>query len=117
MGFFKDIKDIKDTVNVINENVNSINEKTLQKSIKYDDVINKLKTIKIKVKRVYLYINDGKYDVKVEYELPTNIIQVNKDKVHQNEMFTNINTLNLISMEDMIKIAEKVEEAKIKNGD
>ena len=110
MGFLKDIKEIKDKVNLINE-------KTLHKSQKYDDIIEKLKTIKIKVTKVSLYMNDGKWDVKVDYDVPTNIIKVDENTSYQNEMFTNINILNLISMEDMVKIAKKIEEAKIKNGE
>ena len=111
MALRKDIKEIKETLN-------NITSEIFDKAKKYDELINYLSKIKINVKRASLILsNETNYDVRIEYQVPDIIVKVDKDKTYADDMFKSINLLNLISMEDMRKISQKIEEAKLKNGE
>lgn len=111
MGIFKDIKEIKDTLNDVTKDL-------FYKAKKYDELVEQLSKIKINVKKVSLIISeDYTHDVKIEYEIPDVIIKTNQSVKSNNDFFASINKLNLISISDMDKISKKIEEAKQKNGD
>lgn len=111
MGFLKDIKEIKETLN-------KVTGEALNKSIKYDELINRIEKVKINVQKVSLsYNQDGTYNVKVDYSIPNILLSFDSDgNIIQNERFTAMNMLNLISIEDMMKISACIENAKKKNG-
>ena len=111
MGIFKDIKEIKDTLNDVTKDL-------FYKAKKYDELVEQLSKIKINVKKVSLIISeDYTHDVKIEYAIPDVIIKTNQSVKSNNDFFASINKLNLISISDMDKISKKIEEAKQKNGD
>ena len=110
MGFIKDIKEIKTTLNEIASD-------TLEKARKYDELMKYLSKIKLELEKAALsYNQDGTYNVKVNYKMPYVLLSFDGDgNVIQNERFTAINMLNLISIDDMMKISEVINEAKNKN--
>lgn len=111
MGFIKDIKEIKNTLNDVTKDL-------FYKAKKYDEIMEYLKHIKINVKRADIVVSeDYQYNVRVKYEIPDIIVKVNNKVDSNNDLFKSINMLNLISVSDMDKISKKIKEAKEKNGE
>ena len=111
MGFLKDIKEIKETLN-------KVTSEALNKSVMYDELNNYIEKVNINVQKVSLnYNQDGTYNVKIDYSIPHILLSFDGDgNVIQNERFKAMNMLNLISIEDMMKISDYIENAKKKNG-
>ena len=80
-----------------------------QKAQKYDDIKRLLDVVTIKVSNCVSSMgDDGKFDVTVEYSIPTQVIDFDEDVVRQNEVVRALNLLGLISADDMEKIAKQI---------
>ena len=99
------------------EDLKFLTKEYQSKSQKYDEMIEYLKDIKIKVGKIELKIdNHGQLFLKVNYEMPVQEIRFDDDNnIVENKMFKAINMLNLISFEDMRKIQVLLEEAQNEN--
>lgn len=112
MGFLKDIKEIKKTLN-------NLTRSTYSKAQKYDDLSSRLEKIKIKVDKVgTVYDAQGNKQVKVNYSVGPLYVTIDEDgNLKADEMFVAINYLDLISFEDMAKIQKEIAKNSKKNGD
>lgn len=110
-------KDILNETKKIQEDLKFLTKEYQSKSQKYDEMIEYLKDIKIKVGKIELKIdNHGQLFLKVNYEMPVQEIRFDDDNnIVENKMFKAINMLNLISFEDMRKIQVLLEEAQNEN--
>lgn len=121
MGFIKDIKELKEeskknlqlTKDIFSK-TESFTKENNYKIKKYEEISELLKNIKISVKDSKLFVNnDGLIGVEIEYDIPKIKLFLDEDgKMIKNNLFYSINMLNLISIEDMEQIQNKIEEAK-----
>lgn len=111
MSIRKDLKAIKEELSNMNSSA------IIDKAKKYDELISYLADIKFDVESVKTaYDDNGTCFVIVNYKIPSVKLYVNEDgSTIPNNRFKAINMLNLISFEEMSKIAAYIEEAKIKN--
>lgn len=102
----------------IKEKVEAINGETSKKARKYEEQIDLLSHVKLKVKNVSISVNEnGNHQLKVDYQVPSQFITFDSENnVLKNNTFYSINRLNLISFEDMAKIESKINEARKRNG-
>lgn len=107
MALRKDVKEIKQLLEQISKD-------TLYKAKEYDKLIDLLKMLPVKISKIHTQINkDLTYSVKIEYEIPSVEIKVDKNSyIPNNDSFKAINLLNLLSMEDAQKISKEIEKAK-----
>lgn len=110
MRLKKIVKDIQDKVNFLAKD-------NYHKAKKYEEQQELLKNIKLKVKKTNLFLNnDGQVGVNIEYEVPKVKIYFDDDgEIIKNEKFYAINSLDLISNEDMQNVAAIIEEATRRN--
>ena len=110
MGIRKDIKEIR-------KKVDSLTNETINKAKKYDELINNLNKIKIKIDKTSFFVDEyGKIALKIDYQIPPiRLYFDDNDDVIKNETFYSLNILNLVPMEEQLKIVKKIEEAKNKN--
>lgn len=108
---------LKKIVKEIQEKLNFLTKDSYKKAKKYEEQDYLIKKVKIKVDKVSLFLNnDGQVGVNVEYKIPNTKIYFNDDgEIIKNETFYAINTLDLITKEDMQKISVFLEDAKIRN--
>lgn len=91
---------------------------TVQKSKKYEETIDLLSLIKINASKVSINMDKktASFGVSIEYSIPPiNLVFDGDGETLINERFRAINLLGLCSIEDQIKISEKIQEAKLKN--
>ena len=90
---------------------------TKQKAKKYDEQKELLSNVKFSVNKMSFFVDKtGLVGLNIEYTIPKIQIFFNdENEVVKNETFFAINKLNLISIEDMQKISEKLEEIRRKN--
>ena len=112
MGFIKDLKELKKDVAEIKASLSSDLSK---KSKKLDEIQEDLSNISIKVKNIVETVDyNGKPALKVIYELPQIILLFDDNgNVMENPMFKAINGLDLISMDDKLKLLENINRKKI----
>lgn len=117
MRIFKFKKEVTNKLSNIESKINDLSNNTASKAKKYDELISFINEIKFDLKNVSLFVNDyGSVGVKIDYTLPSIKIGFDEEgKIIKNNRFVAINQLNLISLEDMKKISNKIEEAKTKN--
>lgn len=133
MALFKKFKKLKETIENNEENIKEIKSNicelkntfdeimgdALKKSKKYDEISSYLSNIQLDVARVDLVFNQetAKYGVKIAYSVKP--IELYFDSTINdfatNEVFKSINMLNLISVDDMAKIVNKVNFARDRN--
>ena len=115
MGFRKDIKEIKETVDKIN---NSIAKDTLQKLSKLEELEKNLSHISFKVKNIVeKYEEDGNKSLKIEYIVePIKLVFDANGEMFFDNKFYSINMLNLISFDDMNKIQKAINKISKENG-
>ena len=83
---------------------------------KYEDVKELLKPIKLKVKKV-LY-SETSETVIIEYETPTVILEFdNGEQITRNDFLKSVNLLNIIGLEDQMKIQNEINKAKERRTD
>lgn len=104
MGFLKDIKEIKTNVQRISK---TVDDKIIYKARKYDELKEYLKNIQFNIKIKEEINNLGEKQLVLEYTLPkvTLSFDENYDLI-ENRVFTSINMLDLIAVEDMIEITK-----------
>lgn len=115
MGLRKDVSLIKEELSLIKEKMNKLTDETIRKANAYDELKNYLKHIKLDVSNVSVQFDTEliKYCVKIDYHMPSLKVYIDKDNnVERNESFIAINMLDLISLKDMNKISEKLEDIK-----
>lgn len=107
MGLRKEIKEIKSSVNELKLN---LAPSIIDKARKYDELIENLSKIKIKVKSAKKVINDsGDKELKVEYEIDPILLSFDeKGNAKYEPMFYALNITNLISYEDMEKLMKAI---------
>lgn len=104
----KDVKEIKEVVSKLSTSMSI-------KAMEYDKIKDFLKDIKIEVAKCNTLFDESRmeYIVKVEYKMPTITLTFDEDgDVMLNERFRAINSLDLISMDDMDRIADSIQRAK-----
>lgn len=101
----------------IQEKVDFLSGENFIKAKKYEEQKELIKTIKFRIKKANLFLNnDGQIGVNVEYEIPPIKIYFDDDgQMLKNERFFAINSLDMISREDMQKIQLILEEAIERN--
>ena len=83
---------------------------------KYEDVKELLKPIKLKVKKV-LY-SETSETVIIEYETPTVVLEFdNGEQITKNDFLKSVNLLNIIGLEDQMKIQNEINKAKERRTD
>ena len=109
------------TINDLNSIIQ--NNELKQLRIESNDLKEKkelLKNISIKVKNVRSFTDiDNNCDVvQITYELPTVKIEFdNGEQLNHDEMFKSINLLDLISLEDKMKIQKELQKTKERSKD
>lgn len=111
MGIRKDIKEIK-------SRIDCLTTETINKAKKYDELIKDLSKIKLKIKKTSFYVdNYGKVGIKVDYQVPQVFLNFDdNNEVIKDELFYVLNTLNLIPIEDQLKISEEIRKAQNQNN-
>ena len=112
MGLIKDLKEIKkNTVEIKAALAGDLS----RKSQKLDEVLEDLSHVQLKVKSITDTVDyNGRPALKVVYEAPQILLLFDDDgNVLVNETFRAINGLDLIDMNDKIKLMEKINEKKI----
>lgn len=107
MGFIKDIKDVKkDLAEIKAKIVGDLSAK----ADKLDEILEYLSHIQLKVKSITETVDyNGKRALKVVYDVPQILLTFDDDdNIMINETFRAINGLNLIDMEDQIKLLESI---------
>lgn len=107
MGFIRDIKDIKLMV------ANSTKE-NLSKAKKYDELKKLTSNVSLSVKNIVKSVDSNGNDfIRVTYNVPDVILYLddNGDILH-NPQFYAINMLDLISNDDMQKLADYIADVK-----
>lgn len=112
MGFVKDIKEIKKTTAEIKA---AVVGDLAEKANKLDEVLEDLSHIQLKIKSIVDTVDyNGRPAVKIIYEVPQVMLMFDDEgNVLVNETFRAINGLNLIDMNDQMKLIEKINEKKI----
>lgn len=111
-------EEIKEELWKINSELSDIRKlisaKNKAKADKYDELIERLKKVRIKVKDISSFVDDmGRKCIKVSYEVPTGyLVQEDNGEFTSNETLRYINLLDLISLEDMRKIQDEIEKNK-----
>lgn len=110
-------KEIKQQLNLIEEQLKQLSPQILEKARKYDELKERLKYVTFDVKNVSLFTDSmGNIGVKIAYNVPEVKIYCDSDgNIEKNNRFIAINSLDLVSFSDMKKIQVKIDEAKIKN--
>ena len=111
MGLRKEVKQIKTTLEELKSN---LAPGIIEKARKYDELVDNLSKIKIKVKSAKKIINDvGDKQLKVEYEIEPIILDFDEKGNPKHEpMFYALNMTNLISFEDMQKLIKAIKMIK-----
>lgn len=115
----ENIKEIKSTIVELKNSFDEIMGDALKKSKKCDEMSNYISNIQLDVARVDLVFNQetAKYGIKITYGIKP--IELYFDSTindfASNETFKSINMLNLISVDDMAKIVNKVNFARDRN--
>lgn len=107
MGFIRDIKDIKLMV------ANSTKE-NLSKSRKYDELKKLTSNVSLSVKNIVKGVDTNGNDfIKITYNTPDVILYFDDNgNIMYNPQFYAINMLNLISNDDMQKLADYIADVK-----
>lgn len=103
MSVKKDIKEIKEKINYLYDS------KLISKAKKYDELARKISNIKfdsVDVKKTYDY--EGRIIKKFLYKLEIDLEVDENGDVIPNEMFKSINELNLLRLEDLLSLNEKI---------
>lgn len=110
MSVKKDIKKILEILEPFEKDI-------ILKAQKYVELKAQIETVKFNVKSVKHFIDEkGDYAVRVEYDFPPLIITEDRERnLVCDEMFKNINLLNLIPFEDMEKIKRAIDYMQEKN--
>lgn len=114
MGLLKDFKEMKKQV----DEVHDLLDKTIIfKAKKYDEIMLYLKNISLDLK-IDKFINElGEDEYKLTYSLPSvNLRFDEKGELQENLLFTSINMLDLISVEDIQKLLKIISEEKNKKS-
>jgi uncharacterized protein YoxC len=121
----EEVNELRKSINyLIKENeelkkqVNTFSDKNQEKIKKYEMMMDYLNDIKVSVSNVRTIVEkNGSMVVEVSYSIPKQIVYFDdENNVILNKTFKAINMLNLISFEDMKRISDKIDEAKMKNG-
>lgn len=112
MGIVKTIKELKKDVAEIK--VTLVGE-SFTKSKKLNEVLEDLSNIQLKVKSITETVDyNGRPVLKISYEIPQVFLVFDDEgNVQVNETFRAINDLDLIDMEDKMKLIEKINKKKI----
>lgn len=102
MGLLKDVKEIKKNVEKINK---SIDTKVVEKAKKYDEQVKYLNNIVLDLK-ISKKINPlGEEEYTLSYTLPPITLKFDENgELEENSLFTSINMLDLIKIDDMNRI-------------
>lgn len=121
----EEVNELRKSINyLIKENeelknqVNTLCGRNQEKLKQYESTMNYLNDVSLKVANVRTIVDkNGSMAVEVSYSIPKQIVCFDdENNVILNKTFKAINRLNLISFEDMKKISDKMDEAKMKNG-
>lgn len=107
MGLKKDIKVIQDGINNLRK---ELTPEIMRKAQKYDELIEQLSKVHIKVKNAKRVITEsGSKQLKIEYEIDPVILSFddNENPIY-NPSFYAMNITNLVSVEDMNKISKAI---------
>lgn len=98
---------IKKILQEMNNKLSGLTDKTVKKAQKYDSIKQQLDYIKFNVKNINYFTNEnnGTIGIEIEYEMPKIKIYFDGDgNILENNRFIAINSLDLISFEEMEKI-------------
>lgn len=112
MGLRNDVKEIKNEIAEIRA---SLAGDFSDKAKKLDEVMADLSNISIRVKGIVDTVDlEGKPALKIIYEIPSVLLVFDDNgNVMENSMFKAINGLDLISMDDKLKLLENINKKKI----
>ena len=107
---------LQETINELNSIIkNNELEKLRTESDELKEIKDLLSNISFKVKTIRSFVDDnnGLNKVQIVYELPTITIEFENGKqVNTNEFFKSVNLLDLIGLEDKVKIQNELQKAK-----
>lgn len=108
---------LKKIVKEIQEKLDFLTKDSYKKAKEYEKQNFLLKQVRLKVDKISLFLNnDGQVGVNIKYDIPNIKVYFDDDgEIIKNETFYAINSLDLITKEDMQKINVFLEDAKIKN--
>lgn len=108
---------LKKKIELLEKKIDFLTSDSYKKAKKYEEQEELLKKIRFSVDKISFFIDkQGLVGVNLEYSIPKLQVLFDDDsEIIFNETFYAINKLNLISIEDMQKISQKLEEAKRKN--
>lgn len=110
-------KKIMEQLTEIQGKMDTLTAENQQKIKKYEEITEYLGDIKINVSKIDFVVDkNGNVGIEVSYTIPKQKVEFD-DENHliQNKTFKAINMLNLISFDDMQKISNKLDDAKMKN--
>ena len=112
MGILKDLKELKKDVAEIKATLVGDLEK---KGKKYDEMKEDLSYVSLKVKSIVETVDEtGKPALKIIYEAPQILLTFDDNgNVLENSVFKAINGLDLIGMNDKIKLIESINRKKV----
>ena len=109
---------LRKDVKIIKQQLEDLGKDLFKKAREYDVLSEEVKKVKLDVKNVSLFVDEfGSTSVNVEYSIPPVKIFFDSDgQILKNERFIAMNMLDLITLEDMEKIAIKINLAKERNN-
>lgn len=119
MRLRKEFSLMKEDVSYIKEQIGKLTDETIKKAKAYDELKKYLKHIKLDVKSANITFDTDEicYCIQINYHMPPVKIHIDRENnIERNETFIAINNLNLISLDDMIKISQKIEDIKKMNN-
>ena len=109
MGTKKELRQIKELLQKY------IDNNVLKKAELYEKNKENIEKVKLHLKGVHKFFDEenGSWGAKVEYNIPPVIIYFDENKeIVQNDVFRAINLLNLLSIEDTLKLVNELEGVK-----
>lgn len=113
MGIIKDVKEIKKQINDISSRFDN---KIIKKAEKYDEIKKLLKNIKFNLKITQKTDIDGSEEFEITYILPKITLKYDdQGKIYtDNDLFTSINQLDLIEIDDFLELSKIYNSSKNK---
>lgn len=111
----KDIQQINNTVQQIEDKVDTLTSTTMWKAREYDKLVEALKSVSINVGKCYATFDENtmRYVVKIDYNVPQTVLYISDSgEAEFNTRFRAMNDLNLIPLNDLDAVKNAIDKAK-----